>query len=221
MRVLPPAAALSLLSLSLFTSRAPAQVKGTICGEVLDERGAPAAGVHLIADYLGGHSGPMDGAVTDANGRYCVREVSVGQYQMSANDKARGYPDVGSLFYSAALRGPRVNVSVSAPNPVAKWQIPYKAGVLKINLSNVLTGKPIPTIFYELSVRSAPTTRWLRGSSSSLETLLLPPNEDVILRVSSTGYEQWPGDGTSGRVVHLREGELQTLAVALRPQQQQ
>jgi hypothetical protein len=55
------------------------------------------------------------------------------------------------------------------------------------------------------------------GSRSATDGLLLPPNENVLLKVSAPGYREWPYDGSTGYVLNLLPGEHKTIEVALQP----
>jgi len=45
-------------------------------------------------------------------------------------------------------------------------------------------------------------------------TALLPPNEDVFLRVMSPGYRHWPED-ERGMLLNLRAGETKDVTLSL------
>lgn len=193
---------------------------GSICGTVLDETGAPAAFTSVTAIYMGAHSGLEPIARTDRNGRYCITGIRAGEYAMSASDPEKGYPEMSSMFYSVHLPGPRVRVGPEGLNARLDWQIPYKAGFLRVILTDLSNGKLISAMFTELYVGSSDSLRYRHGSEGSDQMLLIPPNENVYLKVSNPGYESWPEGEAQGRFVNLLPGQHETLAVSLRPKKQ-
>jgi hypothetical protein len=198
-------------------SQLSTQPTGSICGTALDESGLPARSIKVVAIYIGPHSGILPFGKTDEFGHYCVEHVAPGDYFMSADDPENGYPMMGPLFYS--LPAPHQIVSISSENPTghADWKIPYKAGIVQVQLTDARTGKQIFPMFFNLAVRSKPEDRFLRGSGPSTVPLLVPPNEDIYFSVSAPGYQSWPDDGTKGRLLNLLPGTTQNIAIALRP----
>ena len=211
---------LAALSASGQSSAAPAgsisgSGSGSICGRVLNENGIPAALVKVIAFDMGAHSGPMQGGTTDQLGNYCVNNLAIGDYVMTADDTEQGYPVMTSLFYSAE---PVVLTKITAENLAAhfNWQIPFKAGFVKVHLTDAQTQAPIAAMSYSLVLRSRPDTGYLRGSSDSTRTLLVPPDKEIEFTVSSPGYKDWPGDGMK-ILVSLHPGIVQEFEIALEP----
>jgi hypothetical protein len=153
---------------------------------------------------------------TDNLGHYCVANVTLGDYVMSADDPEKGYPSMGSLFYGSSSPKPEVSISAQNLQGHADWQIPYKAGFLKVHLMDAQTGKQIIPMFFNLVLRSRPDG-FMRGSSSSTMVLLVPPNEDIYFTVSAPDHNEWPGEGTKGRLLHLLPGATEDFAIALQP----
>jgi hypothetical protein len=199
-------------------SQLSTQPTGSICGTALDESGLPARSIKVVAIYTGSHSGGMILGKTDESGHYCVEHLAFGDYVMSADDPENGYPMMGtSLFYS--LSAPQQIVSITSENPTghSDWKIPYKAGIVQVQLTDARTGKQIFPMFFNLAVRSKPEDRFLRGSGPSTVPLLVPPNEDIYFTVNAPGYQLWPYDGTKGRLLNLLPGTTQNIAIALQP----
>jgi hypothetical protein len=198
-------------------SQTSTQPTGSICGTAMDENGLPARSIKVVAVSVGAHSGGLLIGKTDESGHYCVEHLAPGDYFMSANDPENGYPMMGPSFYS--LSAPQQIVSITPENPTghSDWKIPYKAGIVQVQLTDARTGKQIVPMFFNLAVRSKPEDRFLRGSGPSKEPLLVPPNEDIYFTVNAPGYELWPYDGTKGRLLNLLPGTTQNIAIALRP----
>jgi hypothetical protein len=189
---------------------------GSICGIVQDENGAPASFVKVVAIYDGPHSGPYPLGKTDSTGHYCIDNVAPGDYFMSAADPEKGYPEMGSIFYSLQRPNLEVHIAMGNLKGHADWRIPYKAGFIEVALTDARTGKPIIPMFFSLVAQSRPIG-FMRGSSASTAALLVPPNENVYFKVSAPGYGEWPADGTKGKLLNLPPGRTERLAVALQP----
>ncbi|MBB5061235.1 hypothetical protein HDF16_005971 [Granulicella aggregans] len=96
------------------------------------------------------------------------------------------------MFYAVHAPEPRIRIGPEALHAHLDWQIPYKAGFLRVNLTDLITGKPIKVMSTELSVGAGDAVRYMHGSEYSNQVLLIPPNEQVFLKVSAQGYESWP-----------------------------
>ncbi len=135
---------------------------------------------------------------------------------MSANDPEKGYPEMGSGFYSKISPKPIHHTGTVASQ--ADWRIPYKAGFLKIHLTDARSGRLIDGMRFDLVVRSRPKGGRRSGSWTSTTAFLLPPNEDVYFTVSAPGYRRWPEDGPKGRLLNLLPGATENLFIALQPE---
>lgn len=189
--------------------------EGSICGTVHDEKGALAAHVHLTAFYMGAHSGPEDNTVTDGEGKYCMVGVRPGEYMLTADDPAKGYPQVQAMFYASTKLGTAVTISAESPHVVVSWKIPYKAAWLHVDAHDRVTGKPVKAIGIGLVIRGN-ENRWQRGNFAN-NTVLMPPNEDVLVKVSAGGYRPWPNDQPNGMPIAMSSGASRTLDVELEP----
>lgn len=189
---------------------------GTICGTLYDENGQPSAATGVAARYIGPHSGPYPAGKTDASGHYCLKGVSFGEYVLYASDEGKGYPDQDTQFYAPHSPESRVTLSAANPNGKVDGHIPYKAGFLTINLTESGTGKPLKDMAVDLALRSDPEHRYMHMSTSSDQILLVPPNEDVYIDVTSLGFETWPHDGSKGVLLSFLPGQKRVLTVSLR-----
>jgi hypothetical protein len=186
---------------------------GSICGTTLDENGSPARFIKVVAIHEGGST---EVGKTDELGHYCVEDLPLGDYVMSADDTDHGYPITvrGGFFYSAPTPQQKVHITSINLTGHADWRIPYKAGWVKVLLTDARTGQQIPDMTLSLN-RSGGV---LNISRPSTTPILLPPNEDIYLfSVSTPGYQRWPGDGSKGVLLNLLPGTTQSIAIALRP----
>ena len=203
------------------SSAAQTAGSGLICGTVFDENGQPAKHILMAAVYLGPHSGLYPASRSDDSGRYCLVNVPYGDNAPAADDPAYGYANSQASLYARAIDNKvPVNVAhLSAEHPQATIEvhIPYKAAFLTVHLTDAITGKPQLALFYELSAQADPQGRYIKGSQSAKDQLLVPPNENVLLKVSAPGYREWPYDNSPGYVLNLLPGEHKTIDVTLQP----
>jgi hypothetical protein len=203
------------------SSAAQTTGSGSICGTVLDENGQSARNVLITAVYMGAHSGPYPATRSDDSGHYCLVNVPYGDNVPAADDPKHGYPNPQYSFYAG-------DISKSDPNGVAHLtaehpratidiRIPYKAAFLTLHLTDAITGKPQTNLFYKLSVQTNPQRGYISGSRYAADPLLLPPNENVLLKASAPGYREWPYDNSPGYVLNLLPGEHKTIEVQLQP----
>lgn len=204
-----------VLSVGIAAQAQGPPARGNICGTVLDETARPAAFTDVAAIYLGPHSGPFPTAKTDQSGHYCVTGVRFGEYAMSAYDEAKGYPLLITQFFTTEPPEARVTLTADVPDGRADWRIPYKAGFLRISLTDADTGKVIPSMFVNLVLRVDGENRYMHPSAPSDLALLIPPNEDVYVNVTSPGYDIWPNDGSRGMLLSFLPGQTHTLKIAL------
>jgi hypothetical protein len=203
------------------SSAAQTAGSGSICGTVFDENGQPAKHIRMTAVYLGPYDGPYPASRSDNSGRYCLVNVPYGDNAPAADDPAYGYANSQASLYARAIDNKvPVNVAhLSAEHPQAtiEVRIPYKAAFLTVHLTDAITGKPQLALFYELSAQADPQGRYIKGSQSAKDQLLVPPNENVLLKVSAPGYREWPYDNSPGYVLNLLPGEHKTIDVTLQP----
>jgi len=175
----------------------------------------------MAAVYLGPHSGLYPASRSDDSGHYCLVNVPYGDNALAADDPAHGYANSQASLYARAIDNKvPVNVAhLSAEHPQATIEvhIPYKAAFLTVHLTDAITGKPQLALFYELSAQADPQGRYIKGSQSAKDQLLVPPNENVLLKVSAPGYREWPYDNSPGYVLNLLPGEHKTIDVTLQP----
>src|SRR6187402_58257 len=104
-------------------------------------------------------------------------------------------------------RRPHVVLSSTSPDGRADDQLLFKAGFLRFAFdafNSTGKGKPNPDITLRLTIRSD-RDRWTEATaaSSGVVDLLIPPNEDVLVAVTSPGWRSWPEDGSNGRLENL------------------
>jgi hypothetical protein len=196
---------------------------GSICGMVQDENGLPASLIRVTAACVGpkAHTGTYPRGETDGVGHYCVN-VAIGDYIMSADDVNKGYPLMAIMFYAshdsnAESSAPRISITAHELTRHADWRIPYKAGFVRVKLTDARTGKQIVPMFFDLVVRSRSQYGHMYGSCGSTAALLVPPNEDIVFAVSAPGYQWWPSENKKGKLLNLPPGTTEEVAIELQP----
>lgn len=207
----------SLLLLILFAVTAlPAQDEqpqptGAIYGVVIGRDGQSAPGVRLTAYPQGVViAGMLPATKTDSAGRYRFEKLQLGRYTVFAHDEDAGYPDASATFYATDTPSREVNVTAEHPEAEFRVDLPPKAGFLQIHLTELGSGAEIRTMRVKL-VWADDANRLLSSSSYSNRVLLLPPDKDVLLHVTSDGFSAWD------QSIHLRSEERVTLNVHLEP----
>ena len=109
---------------------------------------------------------------------------------MSAEDENAGY----SIF-STGPNDPKSTkeVTLSPEQPEAEFNLhlPPKAGFLKIHLTNQKTGEPINAMLVTATSSDDPKGFLFSMSCSSTRTILIPPERDLLLHVTSGGFREW------------------------------
>lgn len=217
---------LLLLAASFAYAQETTGVTGSICGLVSDETGVPASHVHVIAfkQDRRGHSGGFPTSFTDETGHYCIGHLTLGKYVMSVFDEKKGYPHLplGSQFYAKDYVAPQATLSAENPEARVDWKIPFKAGFLRLHVSISHLGVETVPITFDLVVRSRPkfgidsVMTSLKTDPRSSITILLPPNEDVLLTATVPGYKRWP-DQQKGKLLNLSPGKTEDVTIHLVP----
>ena len=192
-------------------------VRGSICGVVLDENGLPASHVRVAAIEDAHQSGGYPSSFTDQSGRYCIHKLKLGEYVLSADDQAKGYPHRGPLFFSWQTPDPKVELNLQNPDARADWQIPFKAGFVKIQIPEMQSGSQSDRVSFLFQVPSRP-----RGGTMGvgppiptgrLLSFLLPPDEDVLLKVTCADGSQWPDNSGEGKLLYVSSGDTENITL--------
>lgn len=194
-------------------------IMGSICGSVLDENGSPASHVRVVAILKNHQSGGYPSTFTDQSGSYCISKLPLGGYVMSAWDDDKGYPHRGPLFYSWQTPDPQVELSSLNPDAHVDWQIPFKAGFVKIQIPEVQGGDVSEPIHIRFQVRSRPQAGFIGAGppipAGRILTFLLPPDEVVLLTVTCTDGQKWPDDSGEGNYLYVSSGATENITLPL------
>jgi len=207
--------------------------RGVIAGIVVNEAGSPVADVHVMTRDLDPNTvevfaGVVPYFATDQQGKFLIPELTVGHpYKIYAEKEEDEYPNTMLGMYNPKDEAPVAVATLTAQAQVVTVRIGPKAGRLKWNVADAVTGYYIdkPTIFFQRT-DTRTFQRIDTGASTDVSEfagngVLVPSNTDLIVEVSARGYREWyyPGTFDKGTAAPLRllPGEERTLQVQLRP----
>ena len=200
-----------------------ADCKGVVHGVVLGQDDKPWSGIGVILEPVGDYDYVLPHAKTDEHGQYRFSDVSCGSWGVFVRDKEAGYPQSGRLINSFLYGGSSPEVRITDENLDAQLNIsvPLRPGKLVVYLTNRSTRARIPRIELELRVNRK---RWQKDSCADSESstcgdhfFLVPPDQDVKLRIMPKGFHEWKESAGRGTLIHLSAGELMTIDVELDP----
>ena len=191
---------------------------GVIYGTAIGPDGQPAKGIGLTASPLGvGLSAVLPHTRTNDSGAYRFQNIPWwGRYTVYAEDEDAGY----SSFSTAPLGHSdpsEVELTPEHREAELKVYLPPKAGFVQIHLTNRRTGDGISgTRVAVMSVKN-PESPLFTMSCYSNHVILVPPDKNLLLHVTSDGFREWDESVGRGKPLHLSSGSRLTLAVQLEP----
>ena len=211
-----------LLVLLLFSPVVGQQLQsgpsGTIYGVVIALNGEPARNLRLTARALlatGGHSGDFPHTRTNQAGEYRFQKLSLASYIVNADDEAAGYSRVST----GPLGGSVSEVEITADHPETEFDfsLPPKAGFIRIHLTNRKNRAPISDMTVSVLPLDKPDSGLFTLSGGSAQLILVPPDRNLLLRVSAEGFREWDESIGTGRPVNVPSGSRLMLDVQLDP----
>lgn len=192
--------------------------KGTIYGIVIGQDGRPAKKIGLTAFPLGVALGAvLPHTKTNDAGEYRFENIPWwGRYTVYAEDEEAGYSSssTGQTGYS---HPPEVEITPEHPEAEFRLYLPPQAGFLKIELTNQKTGDAISAMLVELRRTDEQKSLVFTMSCYSTHVVLIPPDQDLFLHVSSDGFREWQESVGEGKSIHLTSGARLKLDVQLVP----
>lgn len=218
MRIAP--AFFGLLLAAFLPAQKPEQPapKGVVYGTVFDPNGQPAKHLLMAAEPFGVGLGSMlPTTETDDNGNYRFENLSEwGRWTVFAVDEKQGYS-----YYTEghSLSGPAPQATLSPQHPEAKFDVhlPPKAGFLYIHLTNQKTGELIKAIEGKVASQEDPSHPILTMGYLSGRALLVPPDKDLLIHVTSPGFLEWNQSLGIGYPIHIASGASLQLDISLQP----
>ena len=189
--------------------------KGVIYGTVFDQDGQPAKELWLTAHPLGVALGVVLPATkTDQGGKFRFTGIPWwGRYTVFADDEEAGY----SLAATGLNATKEVTLSPEQPEAEFNLVLPPKAGFLKIHLTNQKTGEAINAVLVTVMSTDDPKQLSFRQSCVSSRTILIPPDKDLLLHVTSWGFREWAKSVGDGMPIRIDSGGQLSLDVELGP----
>jgi hypothetical protein len=180
--------------------------KGVIYGVVVDENNRPAKEIGITA---AGPAGRVPGVITDKEGHYRFGNLwGLGKYAIYAEDWDAGY----SIFTNSEFH--EVTISAEHPETELNLRLPPRAGFLDFHLTNRKTGEEIRDLVVKVC---ATGKEFGTVSQSTTKPVLVPPDEDLLIHVSSHGFQEWNRSAGKGLPIRVKSGNHLKLDVQLQP----
>jgi hypothetical protein len=190
--------------------------KGAIYGTAIGQDGLPARRIGLRASPLGVALGTvLPYARTNDTGEYRFEGLPWwGRYTVYGEDEDAGY----SIFSNGpADEGHPSEVEVTPEHPEAEFKVflPARAGFLQVHLTNRRTGGGISGMRVTLMTMERPVSPLFAMSCYSNHIVLIPPDKDLLLHVTSDGFREWDESVGQGKPIRPRSGARLTMEVQL------
>jgi hypothetical protein len=190
---------------------------GVIYGIAIGQEGQPAKRIGLTARPLGIAVGAiLSHTRTDDSGAYRFQNIPWGRYTVYAEDEDTGY----SSFSTASLghsEPSEVELTPEHREAELKVYLPAKAGLVQIHLTNKRTGDDISAMRVTVMSMENPKSPLFTMSCYSNQVILVPPDENLLLHVTSDGFREWDESVGRGKPLHLPSDTRLTLTVQLEP----
>jgi len=211
-----------------YTGKAQGQqpnCKGVVHGVVLSQGGKPLGGIGLILEPVGDYDYLLPRVKTDQRGEYRFEGVCDGSWGVFVEDKEAGYPHSGRYmnWFLYGVRSPQVEITDKNSDAQLNVNAPPKPGQLRVHF--ITSNTKVTVTKVEVQLKAARKRRVLLscgGSDSSLcegDYFLVPPDQNVKLRITAKGFRGWPGNPGRGRTIRVPSGEVLTIEAELKPTQ--
>jgi hypothetical protein len=137
--------------------------------------------------------------LTDQNGEFRFPHLDPGNYAVFAEDRESGYGFGANLGTDDLHRGVAAEITPDHPAVELRVVLPPKAGFLQVRLTDKSTGNVIPGVTLKVALAEN-DKKWFMAAYSWLVCpvmghngcgVLIPPDQQVIVQVSSPGPELW------------------------------
>ena len=209
-----------LLTTAMAQQNGESRPNGVIYGVAIGQDGQPAKGIGLTASPVGVGLGAMLPHVkTNDKGEFRFENLPWwGRYTVYADDEKAGNSDF-STGPAGDSHPSEVEIAPEHREAEFKVYLPPKAGFLHIHLTNRRTGNAIPAMRIALMSAANPVSPLFRMSSSSTQVVLIPPEKNLLVHVTSDGFHEWDESTGKGKPIRLASGDQLTLDVQLEPSQ--
>jgi uncharacterized surface anchored protein len=199
-----------------------AETTGTIMARVVDQSGNSVAGATAQMEPADGKimAKAIPRCLTDETGVCSYAHLQFGKYHVTAMKNADGYPDVSGELYGHGKSELIAEVTPDAPTASVSITLGPRAGAITLKIVDDATGLPVANPTVTLSLATTPTT-FRTSSLHSDFKILIPPDEDILVEVSSDGYKPWhmetQPEATHANALHLHSGEAREFTIRLQP----
>jgi hypothetical protein len=196
---------------------------GLIDGTVLYEDERPTKGATVYASPLGRPiSAIIPHADTDETGYFRIDIPSswFGKFAVAAMKEDEDYPDMSKQFYSDG-KFKSITLTPGHPTETVIIHLGPKAGVLVGTVAEAVSNTSLsPCVEFR---RASEPNNFLSASGlvKPRYKLLIPPDTDILVKISLDGYKTWYYPGTLDRAaatpVRLGPGEKKAVDIRLEP----
>lgn len=213
---------LLLVTPTVAQQQGAARPDGSIYGVAIASDGQPAKRVGLTAVPLGVGLGTVLRTVlphtaTDDRGEYrFVHLPWWGRYTVYAEDEEAGYSSFSTGGYGQT-QPPEIEITPARREAELRVNLPPKAAFLRVHLTNGRTGAPVSALKITVMHDTNPPSLAFSMSCFSTMAVLLPPDRNLLIHVTSDEFHEWKESVGKGKVLHLASGSQLTLDVGLDP----
>ena len=211
-------ACLLLVTTAVAQQQDPTHPDGCIYGAAITSDGQPAKRVGLTAVPLGvALATVLPHTATDDRGEYrFVHLPWWGRYTVYAEDEEAGYSSFSTGGYGQT-QPPEIEITPARREAELRVNLPPKAAFLRVHLTNARTGAPISGMRIAVMRDTNPPSLAFSMSCFSTKTVLLPPDNNLLIHITSDGFREWKESVGKGKVLHLTSNSRLTLDVELDP----
>lgn len=194
--------------------------KRVIYGIAIGQDGQPSKRIGLTAQPLGVPLGAvLPHTRTNDAGEYRFENVPWwGRYTVYGDDENEGYSSF-STGPAGDTAPPEVELTPEHPEAELRVLLPPRAGFIQIHLTNQRTDAGISGMRVALMLPESPASPFFTMSYASNHVILIPPDKDLLLHISSDGFREWNESIGKGKPVHLASGARLKIDVQLEPTQ--
>ncbi len=195
----------------------------TVEGTVVDNHGVPVAKAEVaFYSYGGGHSGPLPGAVTAADGSFVFHMPALGEGAVSAWKPEAGFPNaVMALYGKGRPSEQKINATVAASPIHVDLSFEEADAMVDWKILSKADRSPVRSVAYSIAWSDDPKT-YLRGgilSGGILKFVL--PKHPVLIRIGAPGFRDWNSADSRefGGPVSFTPGTKDERTILLEPAQ--
>lgn len=211
-------ACLLLVTAAAAQQQDTARPDGSIYGVAIASDGQPAQRVGLTAMPLGvGLGARLPHTTTNDLGEYRFVDLPWwGRYTVYADDEEAGYSNY-STGNDGQTQPPEVEITLARLEATLRVNLPNKAAFLRVHLANGRTGAPVSAMRIIVMRDTNPPSLAFSMSCFSTKTVLLTPDKNLFIHITSDGFREWKESVGKGKMLHLASASKLTLDVELEP----